>query len=388
MRVALDATAIPHRRAGAGNYIFKLLEALAAVDRENEYVFFAKRAHVEELDIEQPNVRLVPVDHPSRPLRLLWEQSVLPYRLRRLEVEVLHSPHYTMPLRKACRSVVTIPDMTFELLPSMHGLPKRLFFRAMMRWSARHADRLIAISESTRSDVVRILGVPPDHVVAIPLAADPAFRPMPPALVAPVCAGLGIVPGRYVCYVGVLEPRKNLPLLVQAYGALPRGLQDMPLVIAGKQGWMYQEILERVTALGLRDRVIFTGYVPQDHLPALYNGARVVVYPSVYEGFGLPVLEAMQCGAPVVTTRSSSLPEVAGDGALLVDPRDEAGLTAALATLMTDDALAADLSRRALRQAGRFSWERCARETLAVYRSVGGPSAGAGGQAGRRSGPA
>jgi glycosyltransferase involved in cell wall biosynthesis len=373
MHIALDATAIPLRRAGAGNYIFKLLQALAALDRENRYVFFAKRAHIDELGIDQPNVELVPTDHAARPLRLIWEQSELPYKLRRLGVNVLHSPHYTMPLAKACRSIVTIPDMTFELLPELHTAVKRIFFRAMMRWSARHADRLIAISESTRSDIIRILGVSPDRVVAVPLAADAEFRPLPPARVTTVCTDYGVVAGRYVCYVGVLEPRKNLPLLLQAYAALPRELQAMPLVIAGKKGWMYHEILERVTALGLGDRVLFVGHVPQDRLPALYNGARAVVYPSIYEGFGLPVLEAMQCGVPVISTTSSSIPEVAGEGALLVGPADVVGLTSALIKVLSDDEFAADLSRRGLRQAARFSWERCARETLEVYRSVCDP---------------
>jgi len=370
VRIALDATAIPARRGGAGNYIFRLAKALPEVDRENHYLFFAKRAHADELGHTPANVEVIAVDHPSRPLRLLWEQSLLPRQLRRRRVDLLHSPHYTMPLRKPCRCVVSIPDLTFELMPRMHTLSKRLFFRRMMRWSIDHADRLIAISNSTRADLIRLLGVRPDRVVAVPLAADVGFRPVPAAEAEATCAEYGLGRRGFILFVGVLEPRKNLPLLLEAYAALPPGLAVMPLVVVGKKGWMFSETLAQVDRLGLDGRVRFTGHVPQAHLPALYSGARVVVYPSLYEGFGLPVLEAMQCGAPVITTTSSSIPEVAGDGAVLVDPHDVDGLTGALVKVLSDEAFAAELSRRAQRQASRFSWERCARETLEVYRSA------------------
>ena len=240
----------------------------------------------------------------------------------------------------------------------------------MMRWSAAHADRLIAISNSTRADVIRLLRVDPRKVAATPLAASPRFRPLPRDAVSEVCARYGLVPDRYIYYVGVLEPRKNVPLLLEAFAGIAAELPDIALVIAGKKGWMYDEIFARVAALGLQERVHFLGHIPEEDLIGLYNGARVSVYPSLYEGFGLPVLEAMQCGSPVITTNVSSMPEVAGDAALLVGPTDRVALESALRETLGNDALARSLSERGLRRAESFSWERCARETLQVYESL------------------
>ncbi len=370
MRIAFDATAIPANRTGAGNYIFNLVQALARIDAQNEYYIFAKPDHIDEFGIDQPNFRFQSVDLSSRPLRLAWEQFGLPFGLKRLGVDVLHSPHYTMPIPKTCKSVVTFCDMTFHLLPDMHSLLKRIFFRRMMRWSARHADRLIAISESTRRDVMRLLNVAPQRILSIPLAASSDYCALPAEHVAETCTRYGLTPGTYIYYVGVLEPRKNVPLLLEAYAALAAEFPDVPLVIAGKKGWMYDEIFRRVTALGLEQQVRFLGYIPDSDLAPLYNGARVFVYPSRYEGFGLPVLEAMQCGTPVITTNVSSMPEVAEDAALLVAPDDRAGLTSALRRVLTDDTLARDLAQRGRARATNFSWQRCARETLQVYQSL------------------
>lgn len=370
MRIGFDATAIPANRTGAGNYIFNLVRGLASVDTQNEYAIFAKQTHIHEFGIDQPNFHFIAVDHRTRPLRLLWEQIVLPLRARQLRLDVLHSPHYTMPMLKSSPAVVTFCDMTFQLLPEMHGRIKRVFFNRMMRWSARHADRLIAISESTREDVIRLLQLKPEQIVSTPLAASAHYRPLPTEQVASICSRYDLKPNSYLCYVGVLEPRKNIPTLIEAYAQVITKFPDVPLVIAGKKGWMYDEVFQRVTELGLREHVRFLGYVPDEDLPALYNGARVFVYPSSYEGFGLPVLEALQCGTPVVTTNVSSMPEVAGEAALLVPPRDSHALAEMLCAALADDELAQTLSQAATARATAFSWERCARETLAVYNAV------------------
>lgn len=240
----------------------------------------------------------------------------------------------------------------------------------MMRRSAERADRLIAISESTRQDVLRFKSLPPERVVSIPLAASGAFRRVDEAQARASCTRYDLTPNRFILYVGVLEPRKNVPLLLKAYARLAAEYPDVPLAIAGKKGWMFDEIFQQVTTLKLTERVRFLGYVPEEDLVGLYNTARVFAYPSRYEGFGLPVLEGLQCGAPVITTNISSLPEVAGDAALLVDPDDVEGLAAALRRVLQDDALAADMSARGIERARQFSWERCARETLDVYRSL------------------
>jgi glycosyltransferase involved in cell wall biosynthesis len=370
VRFGIDATALPLQRTGVANYIFGLLGGLAAVDRDNAYTVFAKPVHIGQFGIDQANFELVPVDLRARGLRLAWEQVGLPRQVRARRLDVLHSPHYTMPIRHASRAVVTFCDMTFLLHPELHQPIKRVYFPAMMRWSAHHADRLITISESTRADLVRLRRIAPERVTAVPLAAGEDYRPVPAAETEEACARHGLRPGHYILYVGVLEPRKNIDRLVTAFGRVAGRIGDLELVIAGKQGWMYDRIFEQVTALGLADRVRFTGYVPQQDLPGLYGGARVFVYPSRYEGFGLPVLEAMRCGVPVVTTNVSSMPEVAGQGALLVDPDDVDGLAGAMLRLIEDPTLAQDLARRGREQAARFSWERCAIETRRVYEQV------------------
>jgi glycosyltransferase involved in cell wall biosynthesis len=372
MRVGIDATAVPQQRTGAGNYIVNLIRNLPRVDNANEYVVFGTSAHEQELLPAggAPNVRFVRRDFPGRGARLAWEQVGLPRQVRANRLDVLHSPHYTMPLRHSARSVVTFCDMTFVLHPDLHQGIKRVFFPAMMRLSARRADRLIAISESTREDLVGMWGVDRSRVSAIPLAADEHFQPRPQAEIAGVCGRYDLRPGDYILYVGMLEPRKNVDRLVEAFGQAAGDLIGIDLVIAGRRGWMYDQIFARVEELGLQGRVRFTGFVPGADLPALYSGARLFAYPSKYEGFGLPVLEAMSCGAPVVTTNVSSMPEVAGDAALLVAPDDVAGLAAALKRLANDSGLRDGLVCRGLERARTFSWERCARETIAVYEAA------------------
>ena len=367
MRIGIDATALPQQRTGVANYVFGLVRGLAAVDGDNSYVVFAKPQHIAELGVDRPNFRFLPVEFPARGLRLAWEQVALPRHVRAERLDVLHSPHYTMPLRHAARSVVTFCDMTFILQPEVHQPIKRVFFPAMMRWSARHADRLITISESTRDDLLRLWDVDPDRTTAVPLAAGPEYRPGPADAAAAACARHGLQPGAYILYVGVLEPRKNVDRLIAAFGQAGARLGGLDLVIAGRRGWMYDEIFAQVQALGLEKRVRFTGYVAQEDLPGLYGGARLFAYPSRYEGFGLPVLEAMGCGVPVVTTNVSSMPEVAGDACLLVSPDDVAGLADAMSRLVEQPALAAELGRRGQERAAAFTWERCARETRAVY---------------------
>lgn len=367
MRIGIDATSIPAKRVGAGNYIYNLVNALAEIDDKNQYFIFINFSLKDDWKIEKNNFDFVNLSFPSRSLRLLWEQSGLPLLARKLELDILHSPHYTMPILKPCKSVVTFCDMTFELFPELHEFSKRLIFPLMMRWSANHAEQLIAISESTRQDVIRILGVKPDRIIAIPLAASSDYGVIGAERVKEVCDRYKLTSGKYIYYVGALEPRKNVPLLIEAYAKLADRFPDIPLAIAGKKGWMYDEIFAKVKNYNLEERVRFLGYVPEQDLIGLYNGTRVFVYPSLYEGFGLPVLEAMQCGAPVITTNVSSMPEVAGDVALLVAPDDVEGLSQALQRVLSDDRLAQDLSRLGLTRSANFSWKNCAQETLQVY---------------------
>lgn len=377
MRVGIDATAVPRRRAGAGNYIFNLVRAIAEVDGINTYVIFARTQLIEEWNIRQPNFHFHVTELRHRPLRLLWEQTVLPVLARRHRLDVLHSPHYTFPMFTSARRVVTILDMTFYLYPQLHSFVKRLFFRRMIRLAVRYADRIITISESTANDLFHLLdgeGLA-EKTHPVPLAVDSRYRLIrDETAVATACRRLGLEPKGFLLYVGVLEPRKNLPVLLRAFRRARDEGNRLPLAIVGKRGWKFDSIFATVQELGLENDVIFTGHVSDADLPYVYNGAALFLYPSLYEGFGLPVLEALSCGAPVITTNVSSLPEIVGDAGLLLPPSDVDELAGAIGRVLSDADLAASLSEKGRERAARFSWSRTARETIGVYARAAGMS--------------
>ncbi|MFB3854687.1 MAG: glycosyltransferase family 4 protein [Vicinamibacterales bacterium] len=377
--IGIDATAIPPNRVGAGNYIFNLVRAISSVETGDKFIVFAKPEHIAEWAIDRPNFRFVPAGSRVRGVRMAWEQSLLPLLVRRLGIDVLHSPHYTSPLLKPASSVVTFCDMIFVLFPHVHTRVKRTFFPRIMRHSARTADVIVTISKSTADDLTRLWPevAGPAKVRAIPLAAAPWLRPVADVdEIDAVCSQHGVARNAYILYVGVLEPRKNLVTLLHAYRSLlDRGAAEK-LVMAGRPGWGYGDVYAAARSLGLSDMVVFTGYVPDRSLPALYSGAAVFAYPSLYEGFGLPVLEAMSCGTPVVTSNVSSMAEIAGDAARLADPRSADSLASALQDVLSDRDLRGRLRERGLARAREFSWERTARETCEVYREAARASHG------------
>ena len=366
MRVAIDATAIPRQMAGAGVYTDSLVRAIREADRENDYVVFARRGAFAGL--ARTGFRIAPAPTPNRPARLLWEQCLLPLQLRRRGVDLLHSPHHTTPLvAPGCRQVVTFHDLTFFLLPARYPPSRRLYFQAVSRASARRADALIVPSETVKRDVVRILAVPQSRITTVYEAPAPIFRPIEDGAMLARVRQKYRLPHRFILSVGSLEPGKNRTRLIQAFHKLRRRGLEHRLVIVGGRAWKYEGDLELVERLGLSGEVLFTGYVPAEELAALYNCAELFVFPSLYEGFGLPVLEAMACGVPVVTSNVSALPEVAGDAALLAQPHDIEELADAMERPLRQSRLRASLRARGLKRAAQFSWERAARETVAVY---------------------
>ncbi|MBM3130287.1 MAG: glycosyltransferase family 4 protein [Chloroflexi bacterium] len=368
MRIGIDATALPPQPFGAANYIINLAQALLRIDTTNDYSIFAKPLHAPLFDAARAQiVRTAPA---SPFARVAWEQIVLPFLARQQRLDVLHSPHYTMPLVKSVRAVVTFHDLTFFLYPQMHLLYKRVFFRTMLPLSARRADALIAISHSTRADILRVLRTPLERVTTIPYGIAPHFQPITDAQARDAFCKQHNLPRPFILYVGNLEPRKNLPTLVRAFAQLVRAGLPHTLVLAGSRGWHAAPIFATIRELDLSSRVVFTGYVPQSDLPMLYSAADLFVYPSLYEGFGLPVLEAMACGVPVITSNISSMPEVAGDAGILVDPNDAPALADAMSNLLTDSSLRATLAAKGLARARMFSWERTAQATLDVYTRV------------------
>jgi glycosyltransferase involved in cell wall biosynthesis len=297
-------------------------------------------------------------------------QAQIAAAARQLRLDVVHDPTGAMPLSlTGAARVATIHDAIPYVYPQTSARLDRLIYHLWLPLAVRAADAVITVSQQSREDILDHLPLSPARVAAIPEAADRRFRPLPPSEFAPILRELGIA-WPYILYVGALEPRKNLPRLLAAYARLRHWSERWRLVIVGARRANSAPIFEAVQRLALEPYVHFTGFVTDDHLPALYAGADLFAFPSLYEGFGLPVLEAMACGAPVVTSNSSSLPEVAGDAAILVDPADVEQIAQAMWLVLSQPALADALRRRGLARAAQFTWERTARETIAVYERI------------------
>jgi glycosyltransferase involved in cell wall biosynthesis len=372
LRIAIDAHSVGTGLAGNETYITNLIEALAQIDQVNHYtLYITRRAAMERFKDRWPNVS-VQLTLPHTPLVRI--PLTLVRELRRRPVDVLHV-QYTAPPLAPCPVVATIHDLSFEHLPDTFKRRSRLQLRLTVRRTARRAAQVIAPSEFTCRDIARTYRLAPERIKLIPLAANEQSAPTTDAEVARVRQRYEI-DGDYILAVGSIQPRKNLPRLVRAYSALRRARPNAKLpklVLVGKKAWLYTDTLRAIAECGVAQDVNLTGYVPEGDLPALYTGALCFVYPSYFEGFGLPPLEAMRCGTPVIASDRTSLPEIVGDAGLLVDPFDEAALAAALARLLDDAALRASLRTRGLARAAQFDWHETARRTLAVYqRATGG----------------
>lgn len=370
MHIAIDAHSVGTGLAGNETYAANLVEALAEEDAENRYTVYVTRPEAERrFGGRWPRVR-VRKTLPHTPLVRI--PLTLSAELRRRPVDLLHV-QYTAPPFAPCPVVAAIHDLSFEHLPETFRRRSRVQLRLTVRRTARAAAHVIAPSEYTRQDLIKSYGLDPARVSVIPLAASPHFRPVEDAAeLARVRARYGIA-GEYVLAVGSIQPRKNLSRLVRAYADLRRGRvrSNLPqLVLVGRRAWLYGETLRAVEESGAADSIILTGYVSECDLPALYAGALCFAYPSFFEGFGLPPLEAMRCGAPVLAGDLTSLPEVVGDAGLLVNPLDTGALARGLARLIEDADLRARLRARGLERARSFDWRHTARMTLEVYRKV------------------
>lgn len=351
-----------YRRAGIHQYIYQVLRHLP-VDEARAYTIYTRQTDGWEArpDWRVRSTRL-PTERP--PARIAWEQAVWPWRARRDGLSLLHSMAFAMPRLAPCPAVVTLYDLSFVHYPDAFPPLQRRYLHAATATSCRHARRLIAISESGRQDVHRIYSVPLERIDVVAPGVGDAYHPLPPDEVAAFRRRRAL-PERFLLHVGTLQPRKNVPLLLDALARL--GRDDAPLVLVGGKGWFYDAIFARVTELGLTERVCFAGYVDDAELPLWYNAAAALVLPSLYEGFGLPIVEALACATPVVAARTSSLPEAGGDAALYFDPSDAGELAARLADVLDRPELAGRLRAAGPQQARRFSWARAGQETAAVY---------------------
>lgn len=369
-RVLFDATSIPRERAGVGRYVEGVLAAIAALrSTEVEVLVVAKPDDVGGFRAMGLETVASPAATASTLRRLLWEQTGLPRLARSLGAHVVHSPHYTFPLRGSFRRVVTIHDLTFFTMPQVHTRVKGPMFRWWIRRVAATRRRAIAVSQATADEFVRLAGADPSTITVAHHGFDrEVFHPPTDAEVTDFSVAHGVEPDGWIAFLGTLEPRKNLPALIDAYTSVA-GAGVPPLLIAGQEGWD-ATIDASVAAARARGADIRTlGYLPAHHLRAFLGGARIVVYPSLGEGFGLPVLEAMASGACVLTTRELSLPEVGGD-AVAYSGTDAAAIATGLRDLLADDAARTRLRTAGLARAAEFTWAASAAAHLDAYVSA------------------
>ena len=370
MKVAIDARKL--HDFGIGTYIRNLLRHLARIDRESEFVLLTAEADLGVAEALGPNFRTVLEPSPNYSIR---EQIHVPWVLRRERPDVFHAPHYILPTAVGCRSVVTIHDCIHLMFPQY--LPDRAAYayaRGSMWNAVRKADRILTVSEASKRDILRFFNVPPGKIEVVPNAIDERFWNVPTEEEIASVRERYQLAHRYVLYVGNIKPHKNLVRLIEAFSGLRQleGFDDVKLLIIGDQISKLPALRRAVHSHKLHKQVRFLGYLSDDSLAILYSLASVFVFPSLYEGFGLPPLEAMACGAPVVTSNVSSLPEVTGDAAVLVDPENVESIVDGMRRVLSDPELAQEMRKKGLVRAREFSWERSVARTHDIYRQVAG----------------
>lgn len=361
MQLAIDASrATRVHRTGTENYARQLIQQLVTAHKDVRWSLFFQD-HPAEWLAELSHVKRIVLPRPR-----MWTYTALAPALLRLRPDVFWEPAHVLPPTAPLMgipSLVTVHDLGYEHFPEAHTRAQRYYLRLTTRYHARLATHIAADSHATRHDLMHFYGAEASKISVVHLGVDHAtFRPLTDlARLAAVrkCYETG---ERFLLYVGTLQPRKNLYRLVEAFAPLAHHFPDVKLVLAGGKGWLADELQGHIEQFGLAKQVIRPGYVADDALPALLSAAEALVFPSLFEGFGLPVLEAMACGTPVLTSRSSSLPEVAGDAAILVEPTNTQQITDALYLLLTQPALSAALRERGIRQAKQFTWQRSAEQ--------------------------
>lgn len=376
MRIAFDGTTLTPGRTGVGYYTEHLLQHLAReVESTGDELVVISNQPVDTQAPLPPHVR-VHAGHRF-PIRIGWMQLRAARALEALAPDVAHFTNGMVPAGTALSTVVTIHDMSLRLYPECHPVRRLLLNRPLMHVAIRRASAIVTVSYSTRRDLLRLHGLAPERVSVVHEAASPAFRPISDrGRLDGMRAKYGL-PARFILYVGTIEPRKNLARLIDAFAQARAAGIPHDLVCVGPYGWSSRDLAGRIEQLGLSRHVHFTGYVPFEDLPVIYNLGELFVFPSLYEGFGLPVVEAMASGTPVLTANTSSLVEIAGDGAETVDPMNTEALGEAIYGLLTDEPRRRDLAQRGWRRSRAFSWSQTAKDMLAVYQRAAGKTVAA-----------
>lgn len=365
MRIGFDARMIDW--AGVGTYSYNLLKSLREIDKESEYVLFCDRRSISQVpDADNFSKRVI-----SESVFSPFHQFFFSITLKKQSLDLFHAPHFIFPLFLSSRSVITIHDLIPLVFPSsMPSKVGRFYYQKANKKALAKADMIIAVSESTKKDLLEHFEISDEKVKVIYNGVAENFREIENKTLLNEVKKRYNIQSKFILNVGNPKPHKNWLGLIKAFAALEDEFSNYQMVLVGSKDPRYPKAQQLIRQLHLEDRVIITGFVKESEMPLLYNAAEVFVFPSLYEGFGLPVLEAMACGTPVATSNVSSLPEVAGDAADVVDATDESILAHAIERLLSDDKLSKKLSEKGLKRAKLFSWKKTAHQTLEVYREI------------------
>lgn len=372
MRIAIDGR-MGHTRVGMGVYVRGLISHLGKVDKKNEYFIIVHKDRDASFIPKQQNFTkwATSISYENHLTRDLWEQVYLPWKLYKHRIDVYHGPNYVLPIFAKAGTVLTAYDMIVFATQKWYKPISQFRVQRLLRMSAKRAHKIITGSENSKLDIIEILGLPEEKVQVVYIGIDDVYRPINNKHELDFVKAKYGITDRFILHVGSLNPRKNISRLIEAYKRLPLDiLEEYQLVIVGKRGWKSDEIFARVKELCLENRVVFTGFIEDNDLPLLMNAADLLAFPSLYEGFGIPPLEAMACGTPVIASNTSSIPEVVGDAALLFDPYNVEEMSAAMYRALTDGQLREKLRQKGFERVKKFSWEKTAQETLAVYEEV------------------
>jgi glycosyltransferase involved in cell wall biosynthesis len=364
MKIGIISEALRTNLTGIGNYVYHTIHELQKINKDIVII--------DNTDKNIPNTKNVIIKNPfpffKTYLWMYYLGILFSSNMNHEKIDLIHNPDQ-IPFFSKKKNIATVFDLTPIIFPKEHNRKRELITRYILPLYLRNTNKIITISQNTKIDIIKYFKIPEEKIKVIHLAANENYVPIDKYESTKIAKKYG-VNNKFIIYVGTLEPRKNIPNLLKSYNILKNYGINHKLIITGKKGWKYKEIFETIEKLKLQNDVIFTGYVPDEDLPGLYNAADLFVYPSLYEGFGLPPLEAMQCGTPVITSNTSSLPEVVGDAGIMVDPYDIDGLASKMYEVLTNEDLRNNMSKKGIERAKLFSWKKCAEEHLKVYEEV------------------
>lgn len=373
MNLAWNTMLLEKNLSGIGNYIERILYEFEKEDIKKKLLLFGSenRYEYQKINLESNTSLTNSIFSKNRLLRVLWEQIILPIKAKRNNINLMHCPAHVIPLlSSSTKTILTIHDLAFKLFPETFKWQNRVYLNFIVPLSIKNADKIIAVSKNTKEDLIREYNVNKDKIKVIYNGLDDKYKIIDDKVKLDSVKTKYNLPNDYILYLGNLEPRKNIVNLIKAYSLYKSKSNNIKLVIAGGKGWLYEDIFSLVKEKKLEKDVIFTGYVDEEDIVALYNAANLFVYPSLYEGFGLPPLESMACGTPVITSNVSSLPEVVGNAAITVDPYNIKELSEKINKILSNKDLQNKMIQRGIERAKQFTWDKTARETIKVYEDV------------------